>query len=339
MDSLFAIGMNLMFVNDVTKKIAKVTLFFEKITTGSKIYFHRTMRIHYVFCYICSSMPKWIFIIIFTLLFVGCKNDKFNDRNKQHRLSVLTSVRPLNFIVNEIVGDSADVATLLDAKDSPHTFDMLPSKARELMNADVVFYVANTLDGWVSRSAKERSISMLNLLHPDTLEAHHNDPHFWVSPYAVRSILSGVCDKLCQLDSANSTYYLANAERFAKRLDSLHSELVERLAPIKDKPIFTEHNSFGWFIDEFGLKYGGAIEEISGKESGTRYVAELVTLIKQSNVKYIYREPQINPKHIRLIAAESNVEVGILDPIGASSDIDTYFELIDWNAEQLLRLK
>src|SRR5437588_12380253 len=74
-------------------------------------------------------------------------------------------------------------------------------------------------------------------------QAESIDPHFWTDPLTVQAILPKLADTLSRLDPQGSAIYHANAERFARELDSLNAQLQEVLAPVKYRPVFLFHPS------------------------------------------------------------------------------------------------
>jgi zinc transport system substrate-binding protein len=165
------------------------------------------------------------------------------------------------------------------------------------------------------------------------------DPHFWTSPEKVKLIVKKICEKIIELDKINEKEYVEKTDIFIKKLDDLHFELSNSLKITEDKPIFTFHNSFGYFIEEFDLNYGGSIEEFSGKESGTKYLTKITEKIKNSKVKAIFSEPQLNQKSVQVIADEIGVNVVELDPIGGFNEKnsnETYFDFVRFNANRII---
>jgi ABC-type Zn uptake system ZnuABC Zn-binding protein ZnuA len=112
----------------------------------------------------------------------------------------------------------------------------------------------------------------------------------------VRAILLDICAAICNLDPDNCHIYQERTNNFIAELDALHDTLYAMLKDIKDKPIFTAHNSFSYFIREFALEYGGVLEDIPGKEISPKYYAAFLGQVQYSKVKYIFSEPQLNYK-------------------------------------------
>lgn len=310
-----------------------------------------------------------LIVLILLLLCSACnKNKETTNSNENHKLIAVT-INPLKLIIQEIVGNEFEIVTILPYAASPHTFEPKPSDALKIQNAELVFFVSNSLDGWIANLANKKNkiklmqyvaqnIATSKIFFDSEIHNHrhcehscehtHNanivsdnsedklDPHFWVSPALVKSIAQEICDKIIEIDKQNAAKYQNNAENFIKKLDELHNQLSNQVKPIHNKPIFTFHNSFNYFIKEFDLTFGGSIEEFPGKEASPKYLANLTAQIRKANVNAIFSEPQLNPKAINVIAKEVNIRVVELDPIGGKNQNETYFSFIKENANQLI---
>jgi len=106
--------------------------------------------------------------------------------------------------------------------------------------------------------------------------------------------LSDICKAICKIDPDNTDLYIERTNAFSKELDSLHDDLFLQLQAIKDKPIYTAHNSFAYFFREFELEFGGVLEEKPGKEISPKYYACFLTQVRFAKVNYIFSEPQLN---------------------------------------------
>ena len=80
----------------------------------------------------------------------------------------------------------------------------------------------------------------------------------------------------------------------------------------------------------FGIESVGALTVNTDVQPGAKQVSEIQNLIKDKSIKCIFSEPQFNPKLINMIAKNTNIKTGILDPLGSSykPGKDLYFKLI-----------
>ncbi len=67
-------------------------------------------------------------------------------------LNVVTSIRPIDSIVQYVVGEHANTNVLVPANASPHNYALKPSDAKNLQQADVVFWVDETLEAFLEKA-------------------------------------------------------------------------------------------------------------------------------------------------------------------------------------------
>ena len=264
----------------------------------------------------------------------------------------VVTAHPLYAILSEITAGAADIKVILPAGGSPHTFSPKPSTAHLASDALALFYVSPELDGWATTFGTKTKIKMMDFL-PNQMrlnyaeehkghehEGHSSngtDPHFWTDPLAVKAIVPGLCETLCKLDPPNAKNYRSNAGKFEKRLDDLNKMISEKLKPFAGKYLFSFHPSFCYLIQRYGLVYGGSIEPSPGKEPSVRFISELTKKLKKTKTKAIFTEPQLPDKPAKAIAEAIGIKLWMLDPIGGVKGRFSYFEIINYNTDIIIK--
>ncbi len=275
---------------------------------------------------------KKIVVVLFVILAFCGRNEKGNI--------ILTSNYPLKLILQEITKGRFAVECLVPPSVSPHTFQPKPSDIAKIEKSVLFFYTSDLLDQWISKSI-ENKISVFNFLPISkklTFEDGKTyDPHFWTDPTAVIAIIDSLAKIISNVDAVNSSFYLANADTFKTKLAKLDISTDLRLNPIKGKSIFLFHPSFRYFLNRYGLQYGGSVEEIPGAEPTPNHISNIIDRIHKSGTKAIFSEPQLNPNSAKVVAEIANVRLYELDPLGNHLEIDTYEKLLLYNTEILLK--
>jgi zinc transport system substrate-binding protein len=266
---------------------------------------------------------------------------------------------PLGEILKQISGTRAEVEVLVSPGESPHTFSPKPSDAYKINSAKAIFYASDLLDGWAAKMEGDNKIEMIKLVPEDmllTFEDMHDhkheeninhsdhdcdhshgviDPHFWMDPITVKSMLNNLVDTLSAIDPDNAATYRNNAGIFEKRLDLLARQVGDRLKDVRGRPVFLFHPSMRYLLNRYDLVYAGAIETSPGKEPSPKYIEQLVKKINESGAKAIFTEPQLSRKPAELIAEAATVMLFELDPIGGVEGRMTYSDMILYNAKIL----
>ena len=133
---------------------------------------------------------------------------------------------------------------------------------------------------------------------------------------------------MSDVDPSNSDKYNNNAKETLKKLDSLIADINRSIN--KNASFVTFHDAYQYFEKRFGIESVGALTINTDVQPGAKQVSEIQNLIKDKSIKCIFSEPQFNPKLINMIAKNTNIKTGILDPLGSSykPGKDLYFNLI-----------
>lgn len=304
------------------------------------------------------NLKKTLSVILVTILFISC------NANSSKPVFVTTSF-PIYSIISQIVGVKGKVEYIVPSGSSPHVYSPKPSDIKQTSQASAFFYVADNYDGWAESIPAKSKVMVIKLLpkqfynyfkdnhnHNENEHLQNNiekkddekskeskinykdvDPHFWMDPLAVKALIPILVDTLSKFDPANAQTYKINGDLFIKRLDMLDRQLSSIADNLRGKTLFLQHPSFLYFAKRYNLIYSGSIEETPGKEPSPKFIADLISKIKESGTKAIFSEPQLNHKAAKVIADEANVLLFELNPVGGSESIKNYSDLLLYNAE------
>ncbi len=170
---------------------------------------------------------------------------------------------------------------------------------------------------------------------------HHDhaviDPHIWLSVDNARAMVRIIARELIALDSQNRTRYLANQKRLLAKLSSFEKTLRAKIEPIADAPYLVYHDAYRYFEREFNLHSLGAVVLGAHRPPGVKRAREVLRMMRGEGVRCVFREPQFSPKLVQALAAEGDVRIGVLDPLGAQlpPGEGAWFALLDNLAESL----
>lgn len=145
------------------------------------------------------------------------------------------------------------------------------------------------------------------------------DPHAWLDPGNGKVWLGLIAARLSDLDPENAATYAANAEAAVVALDALDAELAARLAPVKDMPVVTFHDAYGYFGAHYGLTFAGSIALGDASSPGAQRLVELRGQMQEGAVLCIFPEAQHSPDLVTQMAEGTGAKVGgMLDPVGST---------------------
>jgi ABC-type Zn uptake system ZnuABC Zn-binding protein ZnuA len=134
------------------------------------------------------------------------------------------------------------------------------------------------------------------------------DPHVWFSVHNVEQWAENVEQVLSDLDPANATTFEANAAAYVAALEELEAYAEAELANIPSEKRFlvTNHDSLGYFAEEYGFTLlGTVIPSMSTlSEPSASDLTDLITEMEAHNVCTIFTETTLNDTLAQTVAGE-----------------------------------
>ena len=231
---------------------------------------------------------------------------------------VVTDFGPIDSLVQQVMGDLGQPFMLLPKGGDPHDFQMKPSQAQALADADLVFWDGPELmpalaDAIATLGADAKSIPLLQSGGGKIrqFEADEGtDPHAWLDPTNAQAWITTIATELSLKDPANAATYTANAVTAQTALASLDAEITAQLAPIKAKPFIVFHDAMGYFADHYGLTIAGAIELGDASEPGAEQLTSIKTILTDSKAVCVFPELGRDPKFIETVTEGTTARIG-----------------------------
>lgn len=231
---------------------------------------------------------------------------------------VTTDFGPIQSLVAMVMGDLGQPSVLLPAGGDPHDFQMRPSQAAAILDADLIFWNGPELmpalnDALTALEAAPKATALLQSGGGKTRDFGKGegiDPHAWLDPDNAQSWLHSIATQLAEKDPEHAAIYAANAAQAQAEIARLDAELTTLLAPARGVPIVEFHDAFGYFADHYGLNIVGTVELGDASAPSAARLAEIrETLIKVQAV-CIFPETGRDPKLIETVAEGSHARIG-----------------------------
>lgn len=270
----------------------------------------------------------------------ACANDR--TRSAEGQRTVYVTLPVLASVVDEIAAPVLQVESMLGAGQSAHTFEPLPSVVRKASRAALVVFGAEHVDDWALHVSGVPRVSLISLL-PDSLKIrvarddHSIDPHFWTDPVAVRAILGPLAATLCNVAPDDCGVFNDNARRFDMQLDSLHQRLALELQPVRGARFAFTHSFLRYFFKRYDLEAAEVIGGADGLETSPRRIARLAKAVREEHVTALLVESRESMTAARILAAEINVPLVILDIVGGEDLRGSYGDLVHNLSGQIAR--
>ncbi|MFU0782751.1 MAG: ABC-type Zn uptake system ZnuABC, Zn-binding component ZnuA [Thermoanaerobacterium thermosaccharolyticum] len=252
-------------------------------------------------------------LIVFSLTSCNTKISKRPDK-----MIVYASFYPLYDLTKKIAGDKAVVQNIIPPGVEPHDWEPTTRQVADIERASVVIYLGLGMDSWINKI--ETSVSGPKFINVSTginaiKVGNAVNPHVWLSPKEAQILAKNIKDALVNADNKNAKYYQSNYENLVKTLKQLDNEYTTKLKNTKTKTFIVYHSAFDYVARDYGLNQVSIVGMSEEAEASPAKIAEVIKLIKDENIKYIFTEPLTSPKPIQSIANETGTKVLPLNTI------------------------
>lgn len=257
----------------------------------------------------------------------GRQNEAANNK-----LTVVASFYPLYEFARQVGGDRVTVSNLTPAGVEPHDYEPTPQQLAKLQQADVVVYNGGTMEPWTENAVADLGSKALNASTGLSLReglsedgqplAGSRDPHYWLDPVAVQTVVRTIADKFAEVDPSGRSYYDDRARGYIAKLAALDADYQAGLKQCRTRTIVTSHDAYSYVAARYNLN----VEAIAGlspeEEPSVAKLAQLSQLVRSQNLKFVFFEELVSPKLAETVAQEAGAQTLVYDPIEGLSDED-----------------
>ena len=272
---------------------------------------------------------------------------------------VAADISPVHSLVSRVMLGVGTPDLIVQAGASPHGYTLRPSEAKALQDAQMVFWMGESLSPWMEGALDTLSsnATIITLLERDEtilmefregalFEEHDDDdhgdekhdddghgsydPHAWLSPDNARIWLNLIASQLSIVDPENAGTYFANAAAARLEIEALTTEVNSLLEPIRGKKFIVFHDAYQYFEKAFDLSASGAISLGDASKPSPARIAEIQGRIQEESIDCVLSEPQFNKGLVATVVTGSNAKTSVIDPLGVelTPGLDLYSELI-----------
>lgn len=269
--------------------------------------------------------------------------------------SVVVTTEVLGSMVEQMVGDAAEVSVIMPSGANPHSYEPSARDAERMLDADVL--VSNGLEleealvsvleaaeaegvTWFQATDHITVLEMSGSEDHDEEGAEHEaegqedghdhgpeDPHIWTDPIAMIDVVNALGPVLAEAGIDASV----GAEALIADLRTLDAEVTEIVSAIPEgeRRLVTGHESLGYFAERYGFELIGTVIpglSTSG-EPTAREMAQLIDDIRDSGVRAVFAEVGTPQSVAGAVASDSGAELVPLSTSQLPQD-GTYQDLI-----------
>ncbi|MEN9359406.1 MAG: hypothetical protein RL095_941 [Verrucomicrobiota bacterium] len=278
------------------------------------------------------------------------------------KLPVVASFSIIGDWVKEIGGDKIDLEVMAKAGTDPHAYEAVPSDARALSRAKVVFSLGLGFDEWCGKAAlgagtRARQVSVGEVITARVIDknggettchgccAHKHssiDPHAFHSIAKARQMCARICEILSSEDKSNAAYYQSRLAAYDFKLVELENWARKELEalPKERRLIASTHDTFGYFAADYDFRRIGVILKSFSTEAPDPAASDLKELcqkLREAKIPAIFGEAPGPDKLAATVAGEIGIKMELLHCDGLGPDTPSYEAMFRSNLSTMIQ--
>ena len=307
-----------------------------------------------------------VMLLSILIVSVGFTNLYVNQNQvvEDEEFVVVTSFYPMYIATMNVVGDTEGV-TLKNLSEPQtgclHDFQLTPADMKLLSTADVFIINGGGIESFMEEIAKQypklvviEACEDIELLCETESHGHdhgdkdvhdeaeqtdengegdhdeHNhdvNAHAWMSVKKYRKQVENIASGLAAVSKENAESFLANASFYDGKLEELQVEQKKLLTLTEGEDVIMFHCAYDYVAEDLGLNAVFCMDLDEERQVSAGEVAEVLEVIKQHSVKYIFAEELYGTDMCEMVQKEADVKVVYLDPLNRGEyDSDSYIE-------------
>ncbi|UXV34717.1 zinc ABC transporter substrate-binding protein [Staphylococcus sp. IVB6181] len=295
-------------------------------------------------------------LAIMLLLLAACGTGKDSkSADSDHKLKIVTTNSILYDMADNVVGDHAEIHSIVPVGQDPHEYEVKPKDIKALTDADIILYNGLNLEtgnGWFNKAleqagktTKDDSVVRVSkgvqpiYLNGAKGDASKQDPHAWLSLDNGIKYVENIQQAVSQHDKAHKADYDKLGDAYISKLKQLNKESNNKFndIPKEQRAMITSEGAFKYFSKQYGIT-PGYIWEINTEKQGTpEQMKQAIQFVKDHKLKNLLVETSVDHKSMKSLSEETGVPISgevYTDSIGKKgSKGDSYYKMMESNIE------
>ncbi len=260
--------------------------------------------------------------------------------NADGPLNVVATTSLIGDTIEQVAGDAVALTVLVPPDADPHDYQLTEADVAVLYSADVVF-----VNGWgleqamtdalqaasdnvpiVAISAYITPMEVGEHSHDAATEADEDhehtfegvDPHVWMDVRSVEIWAVNAADMLSLLDPNNAELYQQNALAYSEELQTLHSEINERVRdlPLADRVVISGNDGLRYLGLAYGFDVQGPVSALLATPSAESAdpLLQVAQLMDERHMCLVFEEPAEQATMLEALSQASSGCPASLDP-------------------------
>lgn len=264
----------------------------------------------------------------------------------QEKKTVVATASMMADMAKNIAGGMVNVECIVPIGGDPHLHEPTPRDAQMVNRADLIIKNGLTFEGWLNEliensGTKAKTVRVTKGIQPIQSIEYENsaDPHAWMDASLGLIYIKNIKDALSELDPDNADIYAFNYGVYKTQLEDLDQYIKREIQkiPVQKRVLITSHDAFQYYGRAYGIQLEAILGTSTDAEAQTSDIIRLNKVIKSNKVPALFIESTINPKLLKQLAKDNDIEIGgqlYADSIGdEDSPAPTYIDMLKHNTD------
>lgn len=309
-----------------------------------------------------------IILLILSAFAAGCSSSsKSPDTTEKEKLTVYTTIYPLEDFTKKIGGEHVEVASIYPPGADAHTYEPTQKVILKIANADLFIYNGAGMESFTNKLTDTLSKENVKIVestegislidhsheheeenedghdHDHGEEGHHHhdvDPHVWLDPVLAMQQANSIKEALIELKPDAEEDFEKNYAAIKKQFEELDNKFRETVDHAPKKEILVAHEAYGYWEKRYGIEQISVTGLSPTNEPSQKKLAEIIEIAKEHELNYIIFETFATPKIADIVKKEIGAEILRMHHLSSQSEEDKkenkdYFDLMNENIETL----
>lgn len=273
------------------------------------------------------SKAIWITLLMI-VLFTGCasQNHSESQNNQKNNLEIYTSLYPLQYVIEQIGGDSITVHSILPPGADAHTYEPSSKEIIKIAKGDLFFYLGAGMESYaetIAKSLDSQEVKLIEIGEDTSLfmksesDHHHDDhgdhgdydPHIWLDPIRLTQIAEVIKNELISSNPNEKDLYEENYYILVDKLTELDQSFQAVMDIKKNKHILVSHAAYGYWEDRYGIKQISVNGLSPSHEPSQKDLTNIIQQTKAYQLHYILFEKNTSNRVSEIIKDEIGAEI------------------------------
>lgn len=296
------------------------------------------------------SKAVWMTILM-TGLLIGCASKDYANNHKND-IEIYTSLYPLQYVIEQIGGETLTVHSILPPGADAHTYEPSSKEIIRIAKGDVFFYLGAGMEAYaetVAQSLASQDVKLVEIgedtslfmknesthHHDDADEQHGDyDPHIWLDPIRLTQIAEKIKNELSSLNPNQKDVYEENYHHLVQTLSKLDESFQSIIHQKKNKHILVSHAAYGYWEDRYGIKQISVNGLSPSHEPSQKELKDIIQQTEAYQLHYILFEKNTSNRISEIIQDEIDAEIEFIHNLEVLTE-----EEIDNNQDYLTLMK